>query len=72
MLDYIEGLKALANMYDDRHLLSFVDGFQKSDLYKEAFEKSVMLAEKRNVPEERILKSKAEVDAYFTGGQKEW
>ena len=72
VLDYIEGLKALANMYDDRHLLSFVDGFQKSDLYKEAFEKSVMLAEKRNVPEERILKSKAEVDAYFTGGQKEW
>ena len=34
----------------------------------EAFEKTVALAEKRNVPENKILKSKADIDSYFQGG----
>lgn len=67
MLDYVEGLKQLAEVYDDQDLISFVDDLQKSDMYKRAFEKSVDLAEKRNVPSGKILRDKAAIDAYFGG-----
>ena len=70
VLDYIEGLKMLDDIYKDRHLLTFIDDFQNSDLYTEAFQKSVILAEKRNVPSNKILKSKADIDKYFKGGKK--
>ncbi|MBQ5562901.1 MAG: hypothetical protein IIT39_05910, partial [Clostridia bacterium] len=70
VLDYIEGLKILDDVYNDRHLLTFIDDFQNSGLYTETFQKSVILAEKRNVPSNKILKSKADIDKYFKGGKK--
>ena len=36
-------------------------------MYKEAFDKSVVLARKRKVPEKNILKNKEEIDLYFKG-----
>ena len=33
----------------------------------EAFGKSAALAEMRNVPENKILKNKADIDSYFRG-----
>lgn len=65
--NYIEGLKVLATKYDDAHLLTFISDFQKSNAYIEAFEKSVALAELRNVPENRILRNKSDTDRYFGG-----
>lgn len=66
--DYMSGLRILSSAYNDEHLLNFVNDFQSSDLYKEAFDKSVQLAELRNVPENQIRRSKAEIDSYFRGG----
>lgn len=66
--DYIEGLKELSKAYNDKDLLPFVDDFQKCNLYKDAFAKSVQLAKLRNVPDEKSVKSKAEIDNYFRGG----
>ena len=37
-------------------------------MYIEAFEKSVLLAEKRNVPKSQILRNKADIDSYFKEG----
>lgn len=65
--NYIEGLKILARQYDDSHLMMFVSDFEKSDAYVEAFGKSVKLAELRNVPSNKILKSKSDIDNYFGG-----
>ena len=65
--NYIEGLKILSIMYDDAHLLTFVDDFKKSGAYIKAFGKSAELAELRNVPANKILKSKADIDRYFGG-----
>lgn len=67
MLDYIEGLRQLADAYDDEVLLTFVDDLKRSEMYKQAFDKTVALAEMRNVPSEKILKNKAAIDAYFGG-----
>lgn len=66
--DYIQGLKYLAEIYDDQELLLFTKDFIESDSYKQAFEKSVILARKRNVPENELLKKKEEIDFYFNGG----
>lgn len=66
--DYIEGLKALSEAYNDKELLTFVNDFQTSNLYEDAFVKSVHLAELRNVPNEKSVKSKAEIDQYLQGG----
>ena len=66
--DYIEGLKLLSNIYDDRDLLTFVDDLKNSDMYKVAFAKSVELAKMRNVPANEILESKTDIDSYFKGG----
>lgn len=63
--EYISGLRLLSVIYDDQDLVNFSDDFYKSDLYKQAFEKTVALAEKRNVPEHKILKNKADIDSYF-------
>lgn len=68
IVEHIEGLKLLAEVYDDAELLKFIDDFENSNAYKAAFEKSAELAEKRGVPNERILKNKADIDAYFMGG----
>ena len=65
---YITELRYLTEIYDDNLLLKFVDDLKQSDMYKQAFEKTVLLAEKRSVPEEKILRNKADIDAYFRGG----
>lgn len=65
--NYIEGLKILSVKYDDARLLTFAADFQKSDAYIEAFGKSVELAKLRNVPANKILKSKTDIDKYFGG-----
>lgn len=65
--NYIEGLKVLSIKYDDAHLLTFVADFQKSDAYIDGFGKSAALAELRDVPANRILKSKSDIDRYFGG-----
>jgi hypothetical protein len=65
--NYIEGLKILSMKYDDAHLLMFIEDFKKSDAYAEAFGKSVALAELRNVPANKILKIKSDIDRYFGG-----
>lgn len=62
---YIDSLKQLAVLYDDSNLLNFVDDLQKGDLYIQAFEKTVKLAELRNVPEDKKVTNKTEIDAYF-------
>lgn len=69
--NYIEGLKLLSELYDDKNLLNFITDFKNSDMYLCAFEKSVMLAKKRNVPDNEILQNKMEIDSYFLGGNKE-
>lgn len=65
--NYIEGLRCLSEMYDDKHLLTFIDDLRNSDVYRQAFEKSALLAEKRSVPEKEILRTKADIDHYFHG-----
>ncbi len=66
--DYMSGLRILSAAYKDEMLLSFVDDFESSALYKEAFKKSVQLAELRKVPEKQIVREKAQIDSYFRGG----
>ena len=66
--DYIDGLKILSEVYDDKDLLLFTQELKESDMYIEAFEKSVLLAEKRNVPKSQILRNKADIDSYFKEG----
>lgn len=68
--DYIYGLTSLADIYDDKMLLTFIDDLKKSDIYIQAFEKTVVLAKKRNVPENEILKNITEIDSYFKAGNK--
>ena len=63
--NYMDGLKILSVKYDDARLLTFVTDFEKSDAYIEAFGKSAELAALREVPAERLLKSKADIDSYF-------
>lgn len=65
--NYLEGLKILSREYNDADLLTFTDDFMNSSAYKEAFLKSVKLAEMRKVPPEKILKNKKEIDMYFGG-----
>lgn len=67
--NYVAGLKCLAEIYDDSLLLTFVEDLEQSDMYKQAFEKTVLLAQKRNVPKEKILMNKADIDNYFNGGK---
>jgi hypothetical protein len=63
--NYIDGLKQLAAIYDDKHLVDFVDDFINQQDPVKAFQKSVELAEMRKVPSSESPKTKAEIDAYF-------
>lgn len=65
--DYIEGLKILSDIYDDRNLVDFIHDLEESDMYKIAFEKSLRLAEMRSVPKEKVVKNKEDIDTYFGG-----
>ena len=70
--NYIDGLHILAEIYDDSDLLDFINDFQGDDLYEQGFQKTVKLAEKRNVPKEKQLITKSDIDNYFMlGGKKE-
>ena len=60
--EYIKGLRMLGEMYDDKDLLTLADDMEKG-YYKVAFEKSVVLADKRGV--EITLRNKQEIDNYF-------
>lgn len=66
--DYIEGLKTLADIYDDKSLLNFVNDFQNSNLYINGFNKTIELAKRRNVSEDKMMTSKTDIDLYFQGG----
>lgn len=66
--DYIEGLRYLSQVYDDQSLLLFIQEFEESSLFIQAFDKSVSLAEKRNVSENNILTNKSDIDSYFNSG----
>lgn len=63
--NYIAGLQELQRIYKDEELILLISGLQDSSAFKEAFHSSVQLAEKRNVPEEKILRTKADIDAFF-------
>lgn len=63
--NYIEGLEILYELYDDKELLTFVEDLKDNKKYIEGFEKTVKLAEKRKVPEDKILKNKSEIDNHF-------
>lgn len=67
--NYLAGLSILSEAYDDKDLVLFVDDFKNSDLYVQAFEKSVRLAELRGVPAEKIVRTKADIDSYFGGAK---
>ena len=62
---YVEGLEILYELYDDKELLTFVDDLKESKKYIQGFEKTVKLAEKRKVPEEKIIRKKEDIDIYF-------
>lgn len=67
--NYIEGLKILADKYNDFQLLTFVKNFLESDAYAKAFENSAEFAELRDVPADKIMKNKKDIDNYFGGGR---
>lgn len=67
--NYLDGLSLLSEIYDDRNLVDFVNDLKNSDMYIQAFEKSVKLAELRKVPGKNILRTKADIDSYFRGNK---
>lgn len=62
---YIEGLRMLQNEYNDTYLVNFIRDFSNSKAYKKVFDASIELAEKRHVPNEKIIRSKKDGDNYF-------
>lgn len=64
--NYLSGLSLLSELYDDTDLVNFVDDFKSSDMYVQAFQKSVQLAELRKV-HNNILRTKSDIDLYFGG-----
>ena len=67
--NYLDGLSELSKIYDDSHLVDFIDDLKHSNVYIQAFEKSAHLAEQRKVPEEKILRTKPDIDSYFRGNK---
>ena len=68
--NYLNGLSLLSELYDDKDLVNFVDDFKNSDMYVQAFQKSVQLAELRKVPDNNILRTKSDIDLYFGGNRQ--
>ena len=64
---YIEGLNILAEVYDDEELLNFANNLNNIENNQIIFENTVNLAMKREVPEDRILKNKNDIDNFFAG-----
>ena len=71
LADYVNGLRFLAEIYDDESLLLFTKELKESDMYIQAFEKTVILAEQRNVPKDEILRNKADINSYFKKRENE-
>lgn len=69
--NYLSGLTILSELYDDKELLDFLGDFKNSDMYIQAFQKSARLAELRKVPDNKILRTKFDIDLYFTGGNRQ-
>lgn len=69
--NYIEGLEILYELYDYKELLTFVEDLKDNKKYIEGFEKTVKLAEKRKVPEDKIIRKKEDIDIYFGKGKVE-
>ena len=65
--NYLSGLSLLSDLYDDKDLVDFVEDFKNSDMYIQVFEKSVLLAELRKVSDDKILRTKGDIDLYFGG-----
>ena len=63
--NYLAGLTLLSELYDDKELVHFIDDFKNSDMYIQAFRKSALLAELRKVPDNKILRTKSDIDSYF-------
>ena len=64
---YIQGLKVLQRKYNDQYLIQLIENLINSHLYADAFNQSIVLAKKRNVPKEILLKNKRDIDRYFLG-----
>lgn len=62
---YIDGLKRLSEKYDDLFTKQLIDSMNSSELFIQVFEKSVQFAEMRNVPEDKIIRTKKDIDDYF-------
>lgn len=67
---YLDGLTVLADLYDDREIFFFIDDLKNSNLYQQAFDQSVILAKKRKVPKDKILRTREDIDSYFRGGSQ--
>ena len=52
--NYLNGLSLLSELYDDKDLVDLIDDFKNSDMYVQAFQKSVRLAELRKVPDNNL------------------
>ena len=61
---YIEGLNELKDKYNDQEYLSFVNDLQTNNCIS-AFLKTASLATLREVPDDRVLKTKKDIDNYF-------
>ena len=61
---YIEGLNELKDKYNDQEYLSFVNDLRTNNFIS-AFLKTASLATLRGVPDDRILKTKKDIDNYF-------
>ena len=68
--DYLFGLSQLADLYNDKYLVCLVEDFRKSDMFIRAFGVSVQLANLRKVPDDKVLRTKSDIDTYFAGGKK--
>ena len=68
--NYLAGLQELSEIYNDKELLTFINDFEQSNMYIQGFHKTALLAEKRNVSSEKILRNKKDIDDYFLGGKR--
>lgn len=66
--NYIEGLHVLEKLYDDEEYLYFVNDLSNNE-YIVAFMKTSSLAALRGVDESKILRTKADIDNYFTNSK---
>lgn len=66
--DYIIGLELLSQKYDDAELKTFIVQLRDGKLIEDAFQKSILLALKRDV--RNPLRTKEDIDNYFNPPRK--